>query len=94
MCLSRGDCDNLFDTHGDPRNITMTTIQNAANAAALTVPETLGNIQRGVSKGLTGMTDWTGDQQGGQSMVLDNYAEPRMTSAPPEPPKHEQSPYS
>ena len=68
MCLSRGDCDNLFDNHGDPRNITMATIQDAANVASLTVPEVLRNIQRGVSKGLSGMTDWTDDQSDGSSL--------------------------
>ena len=56
MCLSRGDCENLFDNHGDPRNITMRSIQDAANAAGITVPEALRNIQRDVSIGLTGMT--------------------------------------
>ena len=46
MCLTRGDCENVFDNHGDPRNITMEMLQNAANAASITVPETLGNIQK------------------------------------------------
>ena len=94
MCLSRGDCDNLFDNHGDPRNITMQMLQDAANVAGITVPETLANIQRGVSKGLGGMTDWTGDQAGGQSMVLDNYAEPPLSSAAPPPSPGEKSPGS
>lgn len=99
MCLTRGDCENVFDNHGDPRNITMETIQNAANAASITVPEALGNIQRGVSGALRGMTDWTGDQQGGGSLVLDNYAEkyaegPQLSSAPPPPSPGEKSPGS
>ena len=93
MCLSRGDCDNLFDNHGDPRNITMTTIQDAANSAGITVPEALRNIQRGVSTGLTGMTDWTGSQSDG-GMVMDNYAEPPLSSAPPAPSPGERSPGS
>lgn len=102
MCLSRGDCENLFDDHGDPRNITMTAMQNAANAASITVPEALSNIQRGVSRGLTGMTDWTGDQQGGSSLVLGNYAEtpansaqaPSQAMSPDTPSPTERSPYS
>ena len=99
MCLSRGGCENLFDDHGDSRNITMETLQNAANVAGLTVPETLSNIQKGVSIGLRGMTDWTGDQQGGSSLVLDNYAEqhaqgPQLSSAPPPPSPGERSPGS
>jgi hypothetical protein len=94
MCLSRGDCDDLFDTHGDPRNITMQTIQDAANIAGITVPEVLGNLQRGVSKGLRGMTDWTGDQQGGASMVAGSTAAPLLSSAPPPPSPGEKSPGS
>jgi hypothetical protein len=94
MCLSRGDCDDLFDNHGDPRNITMRTIQDAANAASITVPEALGNIQRGVSKGLRGMTDWTGAQQDATAMVLDSYAGPHLSSAPPPPSPGEKSPGS
>ncbi len=99
MCLTRGDCENVFDNHGDPRNITMEAIQNAANAASITVPEALANIQKGVSGALRGMTDWTGDQQGGGSLVLDNYAEkyaggPQLSSAPPPPSPGEKSPGS
>lgn len=99
MCLTRGDCDDLFTDHGDPRNITMTALQDAANAAGITVPEALANIQKGVSKGLRGMTDWTGDQQNAGSLVLDNYAEkyaegPQLSSAPPPPSPGERSPGS
>jgi hypothetical protein len=72
----------------------MRTIQDAANAASITVPETLGNIQRGVSKGLRGMTDWTGAQQDATSMVLDSYAGPHLSSAPPPPSPGEKSPGS
>ena len=94
MCLTRGDCENLFDNHGDPRNITMTALQDAANAASITVPEALRNIQRGVSKGLTGMTDWTGDQGDAQALVSDTYAGPQLSSAPPPPSPGEVSPGS
>lgn len=94
MCLSRGNCDNLFDNHGDPRNITMQTIQDAANVAGITVPEVLGNLQRGVSNALRGMTDWTGDQQDGNALVMGDYAEPRLSSAPPPPSPGEKSPGS
>ena len=94
MCLSRGDCEDLFDNHGDPRNITMSTIQDAANLAGITVPEALSNIQRGVSKGLRGMTDWTGDQADARAMVMDNYAEPQLSSASPPPSPGERSPGS
>lgn len=94
MCLSRGDCDNLFDDHGDPRNITMQAIQDASNVAGITVPEVLGNLQRGISKGLRGMTDWTGSQQDDNSLVAGNYAEPRLSSAAPPPSPGERSPGS
>lgn len=98
MCLSCG-CGAPFDNHGDPRNLTMSQLQDAANAAGITVPEALGNIQKGVSQALRGMTDWTGDQQGGGSLVLDNYAEqhaqgPQLSSAPPPPSPTERSPGS
>ncbi len=94
MCISRGDCEDLFDNHGDPRNITMSTIQDAANVASITVPEALGNIQRGVSKGLRGMTDWTGDQSDAGAMVMENYAGPQLSSALPPPSPGERSPGS
>lgn len=95
MCLTRGDCEDLFSDHGDPRNITMSTLQDAANVASITVPEALANIQKGVSKGLRGMTDWTGDQQDGSSLVLGNYAEgPQLSSAQPSPSPGERSPGS
>lgn len=99
MCLTRGDCEDVFDNHGNPLNITMQNLQDAANAASITVPEALGNMQRGVSRALRGMTDWTGDQQGGSSLVLDNYAGkyaegPQLSSAPPPPSPTERSPGS
>ena len=94
MCISRGGCQNLFDNHGDPRNITMRTIQDAANAAGITVPETLRNIQRGVSTGLTGMTDWTGDQGDATALIGDQFAGPQLSSAPPPPSPTERSPGS
>ncbi len=94
MCLSRGECENLFDNHGDSRNITMRTIQDAANVAGITVPEALHNIQRGVSKGLLGMTDWTGDQADATAIVMDNYAEPPLSSMTPSPSPGEKSPGS
>lgn len=99
MCLTRGDCEDVFTDHGDPRNITMTALQDAANLAGITIPETLGNIQKGVSKALRGMTDWTGDQNDAQALVLDNYAEsyaqgPQLSSAQPAPSPGERSPGS
>jgi hypothetical protein len=74
MCLTCG-CGEYFNNHGDERNITMDTLQHAAHAAGITVPEALANMQRGVSDALHGMTDWSsaGDAS---SLVLDNYAEP------------------
>ena len=101
MCITRENCGNLFDNHGDPRNITMQTIQDAANVAGITVPEALRNIQRGVSSGLRGMTDWTGAQEstGGQqdsgTLVMDDYAAgPQLSSASPSPSPSEKSPGS
>ena len=93
MCLTCGS-DDLFTNHGDPRNITMQHLQDAANASSITVPEALRNIQRGVSQGLRGMTDWTGGQQDADALVMDAYAEPRLSSAQPPPSPGEKSPGS
>lgn len=98
MCLTRG-CEDVFDNHGDPRNITMSALQDASNAAGITVPEALANMQRGVSGALRGMTDWTGDQQGGGSQVLGGYERqhaegPQLSSAPPPPSPGERNPGS
>lgn len=78
MCLSCG-CGQPFEDHGDPRNITMEHVQQAANGVGITVPEVLSNIQKGANQALSGMTDWTGDQQRGGSGVLD-------TAYPDQPP--------
>ncbi len=93
MCLTCGS-DDLFNDHGDSRNITMQNLQDAANASSITVPEALRNIQRGVSQGLRGMTDWTGGQQDAGGLVMDDYAEPRLSSAPPPASPGEKSPGS
>lgn len=44
MCLSCG-CGVPDEDHGDERNITMADIQDAADAAGLTVDEVLDNIE-------------------------------------------------
>lgn len=93
MCLSRGDCQDLFDNHGDPRNLTMRSIQDAANTAGITVPEVLANLQRGVSQALRGMTDWTGAQQSAAGIVMHDYAAPPLAPTPP-PSPGEKSPGS
>ncbi len=75
MCLTCG-CGDYFNDHGDPRNITMDTLQHAAHAAGITVPEALANLQRGVSDALHGMTEWSGASGDATNLVLGNYAEP------------------
>ena len=44
MCLSCG-CGIPDEDHGDQRNITMANIEDAADAAGLTVDEVLDNIE-------------------------------------------------
>jgi hypothetical protein len=44
MCLSCG-CGIPDEDHGDRKNITMTDIEDAADAAGLTVDEVLDNIE-------------------------------------------------
>jgi len=49
MCVSC-NCGDLNNDHGDPRNITLSQIQQAASAAG-TSPRQVGeNIQRGVQQ--------------------------------------------
>lgn len=48
MCLSCG-CGSPNDDHGDPRNITMTELQEAAEAAGISVDEAAANILEGAS---------------------------------------------
>ncbi len=49
MCLS-GGCDSPNDDHGDPRNITLARLREAAEAQGITVDEAAANILEGVSK--------------------------------------------
>ncbi|MEM0142434.1 MAG: XkdF-like putative serine protease domain-containing protein [Candidatus Parvarchaeum sp.] len=44
MCWSCGCNDNLEDDHGDDRNITTATLEDAANAAGLTLDDVIENI--------------------------------------------------
>jgi hypothetical protein len=49
MCVSCG-CGKLNDNHGDPRNITMDQIQQAASAANCSPEDVARNIQKGASQ--------------------------------------------
>lgn len=46
MCISCG-CGDYEDTHGDERNLTVATLQRAADAANLTLDQVLGNMREG-----------------------------------------------
>lgn len=48
MCLSCG-CGSANDDHGDKRHITMNSLQQAAEAAKLSVDEVCENIEAGVA---------------------------------------------
>jgi hypothetical protein len=48
MCLSCG-CGQPMESHGDPSNITMDSLQKAADAAGITPNEAARNIQSGVA---------------------------------------------
>lgn len=48
MCLSCA-CGKPNDDHGDKRNITMNTLQQAAEAADITVDEVCENLESGVA---------------------------------------------
>lgn len=47
MCLSCG-CGKAHDDHGDERHITLETLEEAADAAGISVDEAAGNIQKGM----------------------------------------------
>jgi len=51
MCVSYG-CGAIHDDHGDPRHLTIEDLEQAAEAAHLTVDQVMHNIQRSVRQGL------------------------------------------
>ena len=50
MCVSCG-CGTPEDKHGDDRNITLSEIQAAAEAAGVPVSEVVANIGKGAEEG-------------------------------------------
>jgi hypothetical protein len=50
MCLTCG-CGEPNDDHGDSRHITMDDLNNAADAAEISVDEAAGNLQQTYPKG-------------------------------------------
>ncbi len=44
MCVSCG-CGEIHDNHGDPRHLTLEAVEQAAEAANLTVDQVVQNIQ-------------------------------------------------
>jgi hypothetical protein len=46
MCVSCG-CGKFEDSHGDERNISVSSLQRAAAASNLTVDQVLGNLMEG-----------------------------------------------
>jgi hypothetical protein len=57
MCLDCG-CGELNKSHGDPRHITMDSIQSAAQASEISVEEAIKNISDGLrqAQGSSGQT--------------------------------------
>lgn len=49
MCASCG-CGSLDDNHGDDRNITMTALRDAGEAAGISAQEAAKNIQQAVGQ--------------------------------------------
>jgi hypothetical protein len=62
VCISCG-CGNPNDDHGDPRNITMDDLNQAAQAAGTTRDRVLQNIMSGSQGGSA--SGWQGRQQSG-----------------------------
>jgi hypothetical protein len=61
MCASCG-CGKLEDTHGDDRNLTMTQVKEAADAAGIDPKEAARNITNAANQG--NGTGHTSGQQG------------------------------
>ena len=53
MCVSCG-CGSPEDKHGDERNITLSELQQAAEAAGVSLDEVVANISEGASAGEAG----------------------------------------
>ncbi|MBI2911595.1 MAG: hypothetical protein HYY05_05590 [Chloroflexi bacterium] len=53
MCASCG-CGEIYDTHGDDRNITMDHLEEAAMAAGITVEEVVEHLQAGAMHAVAG----------------------------------------
>jgi hypothetical protein len=72
MCMSCG-CKQVNDDHGDPRNLTMDNLQQAADAAGISVDEAAKNIQASagektpVGAGAAGKGQTDGQARGQQS---------------------------
>jgi hypothetical protein len=45
MCISCG-CGKIHDNHGDPRHLTLEDIEQAADAAGLSLEQVVQNIQK------------------------------------------------
>ncbi len=60
MCVSCG-CGALEDSHGDERNITLTKLHAAAEAAQITMPELAKNLQQGLTLRSPGTDKLTAD---------------------------------
>jgi len=60
MCVTCG-CKQYEDNHGDQRNITLTALREAGQAAGIGLPEVVSNIDEavpsGVGTGLQGGAD-------------------------------------
>jgi hypothetical protein len=50
MCISCG-CGEIHDDHGDPRHLTIEDLEQAAQAARLTINQVMDNIQTSVRHG-------------------------------------------
>ena len=50
MCVSCG-CGEIHDNHGDPRHLTIEDLEQAAQAARLTITQVLDNLQTSVRHG-------------------------------------------
>ena len=76
MCISCG-CGKPDDDHGDPRNITMQDLDQAAKAAGTTRDRVLQNIMQGSQPGSTG----NGQGQGGNTQFQSHQSDSNESQA-------------
>ncbi len=70
MCVSCG-CGELHDDHGDTRHLTLDDIEQAAEAAGLTVEQVVQNIQTSATRMGSGPSSGRQEPSGPEGLEAD-----------------------